>query len=92
MNKEVMDFLNKTIHNAFIQHSKKINHKRENLESLLLLKQLLSCISNYKDFCNITIMQNNINVSFIDKEHQVINTTFNINKEDINKNADKSNN
>ena len=92
MNKKVLDFLNETIHKAFINHSKKINHKRENLESLLLLKQLLSCISNYKDFCNITIMHNKINVSFIDKEHQVINTTFNINKEDISKNADKSNN
>ena len=92
MNEKVMNFLNKTIHEAFISHSKKTNHKRENLESLLLLKQIVSCISNYKDFCNITILQNKINVSFIDKEHQVINTTFNISKEDFNKNADKSNN
>lgn len=92
MDKKVMKFLNKTLHDAFINHSKKTNHKRENLESLLLLKQIVSCISNYKDFCNITILQNKINVSFIDKEHQVINTTFNISKEDFNKNAEKSDN
>lgn len=90
MNKKVLDFLNETIHKAFINHSKKINHKRENLESLLLLKQILSCISNYKDFCNITIMHNKINVSFIDKEHQVINTMFNIDKDDVKIDADKS--
>ena len=92
MDKKVMKFLNKTLHDAFINHSKKTNHKRDNLESLLLLKQIVSCISNYKDFCNISILQNKINVSFIDKEHQVINTTFNISKEDFNKNAEKSDN
>jgi len=92
MNKEVLRFINKIVHQAFVAHSKKTNHKRENLESLLLLKQLISCISNHKDFCNITIMQNKINVSFINEGHQVINRTFSINKDDKVLNAEKSDN